>query len=58
VDLLGRRVADAEADGVALRDLEPNKTATVSFKANIEGIFEIELEQSGRELAKLTVEPD
>jgi FtsP/CotA-like multicopper oxidase with cupredoxin domain len=40
------------------RDLEPNKTATVSFEANIEGIFEIELEQSGRELAKLTVEPD
>ena len=39
------------------QDLEPGKTATVSFKADIVGIFEIELEDSATELAKLKVEP-
>ena len=29
------------------RDLEPGKTTTVSFKATITGIFEIEFEHSG-----------
>lgn len=39
------------------KDLEPGKTATVSFKADITGIFEIELEHSGTLLAKLKVVP-
>ena len=39
------------------RDLEAGKTRTVSFKANIEGIFEIELEHSGTPIASLKVEP-
>ena len=39
------------------KDLEPGKTATVSFKATITGIFEIELEHSGTLLAQLKVVP-
>lgn len=39
------------------RELEAGKTRTLSFPANIEGIFEIELEQSGTELGTLKVEP-
>jgi hypothetical protein len=39
------------------RDLEPGKTVTVSFKAKITGIFEIELEGSHQLLASLKVVP-
>jgi type IV secretory pathway VirB10-like protein len=39
------------------KDLEPNKTVTISFKADIVGIFEIELEDSAVPLAQLKVEP-
>jgi FtsP/CotA-like multicopper oxidase with cupredoxin domain len=39
------------------KELEPNKTETVSFKATITGIFEIELEGSATQLAELKVEP-
>jgi len=39
------------------KDLEPGKTATVSFKATITGIFEIELEGSATQLASLKVVP-
>jgi hypothetical protein len=39
------------------QELAPNRTATVSFKASITGIFEIELEHSGTLLAHLKVEP-
>jgi hypothetical protein len=39
------------------RDLEPGKTVTVSFKAEITGIFEIELEDSHQLLASLKVVP-
>ena len=39
------------------KELEPNKTATMSFKATINGIFEIELEGSGMQLASLKVVP-
>lgn len=39
------------------KDIEPGKVATISFKADIVGIFEIELEDSATELAKLKVEP-
>jgi hypothetical protein len=40
-----------------LRKVTPGKTTTISFKANITGIFEIELEQSHRLLAQLKVVP-
>jgi hypothetical protein len=39
------------------QELEPGKTETVSFKADITGIFEIELEQSAQQLAELRVDP-
>jgi heme/copper-type cytochrome/quinol oxidase subunit 2 len=39
------------------RDLEPGKTTTVSFKATITGIFEIEFEDAGEQIAELRVEP-
>jgi hypothetical protein len=39
------------------KELEPNKTATVSFKASITGIFEIEFEGSATQIAELKVEP-
>jgi hypothetical protein len=39
------------------KELAPNKTATVSFKATITGIFEIELEHSATQLASLKVLP-
>jgi hypothetical protein len=39
------------------KELQANKTATVSFKASITGIFEIELEGSATQLAELRVDP-
>ena len=39
------------------KELEPGKTETMSFKADIEGIFEIELEHSGTPIGTLKVEP-
>jgi hypothetical protein len=57
------RVVNDEAEEVHVhgydikKDLEPGKTETVSFKADITGIFEIELEHSGTLLAQLKVVP-
>jgi heme/copper-type cytochrome/quinol oxidase subunit 2 len=39
------------------RDLEPGSRARFSFEANAEGIFEIELHDSGAQIAELVVEP-
>jgi FtsP/CotA-like multicopper oxidase with cupredoxin domain len=39
------------------KELEPNQTETVSFKATINGIFEIEFEGSATQIAELKVEP-
>jgi heme/copper-type cytochrome/quinol oxidase subunit 2 len=39
------------------KDLEPNKTTTVSFKATITGIFEIEFEHAKQQIAELRVNP-
>ena len=39
------------------KELAPNRTVTVSFKATITGIFEIELEHSATQLASLKVLP-
>jgi hypothetical protein len=39
------------------KDLEPGKTETVTFKASITGIFEIEFEGSATQIAELKVEP-
>jgi FtsP/CotA-like multicopper oxidase with cupredoxin domain len=40
-----------------MKDIEPGKTANVSFKATITGIFEIEFEDSAQEIAELRVDP-
>jgi FtsP/CotA-like multicopper oxidase with cupredoxin domain len=40
------------------QDLPAGKTVTMSFKATIDGIFEIELEHSGTQIAQLRVDPD
>jgi hypothetical protein len=39
------------------KELGPGKTARFRFKADIEGVFELELHHSGAQLAKITVEP-
>jgi pyruvate/2-oxoglutarate dehydrogenase complex dihydrolipoamide acyltransferase (E2) component len=62
-DTVRFRVRAAKADEVHVhgydikKDLGAGETATMSFKADITGIFEIELEDAGVQIAKLTVEP-
>ena len=57
------RVRHPEAEEVHVhgyniaKDLEPNQTVAVSFPASITGIFEIELEHSGEQIAELRVDP-
>ena len=41
-----------------MRDLPAGGRARFSFEANAEGIFEIELEDAGVEIAQLVVQPD
>ena len=41
-----------------MKDVEPGKTITFSFPAKITGIFEIELEDAGEQIAQLRVDPD
>ena len=40
-----------------MKDVEPGKTITFSFPATITGIFEIELENAGEQIAQLRVDP-
>jgi FtsP/CotA-like multicopper oxidase with cupredoxin domain len=40
-----------------VREIEPGKTATVSFKATITGIFEIEFHGSAEQIGELRVDP-
>ena len=39
------------------KDIEPGRTATMSFRAALEGVFEIEFEHSGTQIASLRVAP-
>jgi hypothetical protein len=41
-----------------MKDVEPGRTITFSFPASITGIFEIELEDRGEQIAQLRVDPD
>jgi heme/copper-type cytochrome/quinol oxidase subunit 2 len=41
-----------------MKDIKPGQTVTFSFPADITGIFEIELENAGRQIAQLRVDPD
>jgi heme/copper-type cytochrome/quinol oxidase subunit 2 len=62
-DTVRFRVRSSQPDHVhvhgydILKDVEPGKTTTMSFKATITGIFEIELEDSGTQIGELKVEP-
>jgi heme/copper-type cytochrome/quinol oxidase subunit 2 len=40
-----------------MKDVEPGQTVTFSFPADITGIFEIELEDAGKQIAQLRVDP-
>lgn len=40
-----------------MKDVEPGQTITFSFPASITGIFEIELESAGKQIAQLRVDP-
>jgi hypothetical protein len=40
-----------------MKDVTPGRTITFSFPADITGIFEIELEDRGEEIAQLRVDP-
>jgi hypothetical protein len=40
-----------------MKDLAPGQTVTFSFPADITGIFEIELENAGEQIAQLRVDP-
>jgi heme/copper-type cytochrome/quinol oxidase subunit 2 len=40
-----------------MKDVEPGQTITFSFPASIPGIFEIELENAGEQIAQLRVDP-
>ena len=63
-DTVRFRVRSPEAEEVHVhgydlkKELSPGKTASMSFKATIEGIFEIEFEHSGTQIASLRVDPD
>jgi plastocyanin len=39
------------------KDLPANQTVSMSFKATIDGIFEIEFEEQGKQTAELRVDP-
>jgi hypothetical protein len=40
-----------------MKDAPAGRTVTMSFKADIEGVFEIEFERAGTQIASLRVEP-
>ena len=40
-----------------MKDVEAGQTVTFSFPADITGIFEIELEGAGKQIAELRVDP-
>jgi hypothetical protein len=58
------RVRSAAADHIhvhgydLMKDVEAGKTATMSFKATITGIFEIELEDAHAPIGELRVDPE
>ena len=57
------RVRSATADHIhvhgydLMKDVAAGKTVTMSFKASITGIFEIELEEAGQPVGELRVDP-
>ena len=41
-----------------MKDIRPGQTITFAFPATITGIFEVEFEDAGRQIAQLRVDPD
>jgi heme/copper-type cytochrome/quinol oxidase subunit 2 len=41
-----------------MKDITPGETVTFSFPATITGIFEVEFEDAGKQIAQLRVDPD
>jgi FtsP/CotA-like multicopper oxidase with cupredoxin domain len=41
-----------------MKDITPGETISFSFPASITGIFEVELENAGEQIAQLRVDPD
>jgi hypothetical protein len=41
-----------------MKDIAPGETISFSFPASITGIFEVELENAGEQIAQLRVDPD
>ena len=62
-DTVRFRVRSAEPEEIHVhgydiaKDVEPGQTVTFSFKATITGIFEVEYEHAGKQIAELKVEP-
>src|SRR4051812_43154165 len=62
-DTVRFRVRSPQADEVHVhgydlkKDLPANQTVSMSFKATIDGIFEIEFEEQGKQIASLRVNP-
>ena len=40
-----------------MKDVKAGQTAKISFKATIDGIFEIEFEDAAKQIAELRVDP-
>jgi hypothetical protein len=40
-----------------IKELNPGRPASFLFRADIEGVFEVELEETETQIARLTVEP-
>ena len=58
IDLTSNRPGEIHLHGYDIeKRLQPGKTTVVRFKADIEGIFELEDHDSGQELAKVKVSP-
>jgi FtsP/CotA-like multicopper oxidase with cupredoxin domain len=58
IDVTADAADEAHLHGYDItKELAPGKTAKFRFKADIEGVFELELHNSGNQLAKITVKP-
>ena len=58
IDVTADAADEAHLHGYDItEELVPGKTAKFRFEADIEGVFELELHNSGGQLAKITVEP-
>jgi hypothetical protein len=58
IDVTADAADEAHLHGYDItKDVGPGKAARFRFKADIEGVFELELHHSGAQLAKITVKP-